>query len=263
VSNTQLALIEPSLLELWKVPGGGIARALRRLIPDAWSSGFEQMLKYDALIAPYVGHHYSPDQVAAALEDDALAASLTKTTKTIGVLAERHPFLLKIPTPLWMLFPRQTLRDRALKKRVARSMQTLREVADSARRLEAAGKLDSSFRASDSHEGIAWFVYDPKVPVEIARRLLAGLRARVTMDLVQYARRQGRWNLDDMKRALQDWADATDSAMGLLASIPGFVVPSLPTDQRLDIAAEIERHKQHRLRLAEAADRAATEMTTK
>ncbi|HEX4419816.1 MAG TPA: hypothetical protein VH165_18005 [Kofleriaceae bacterium] len=134
-------------------------------------------VEYDALIAPYVGHHYSPDQVAAALEDDALAASLTKTTKTIGVLAERHPLLLKIPTPLWMLFPRQALQDRALKKRVARSMQTLREVADSARRLESAGKLDSNFRASDSHEGsvtslrsVAVMRNDRQLPVAITSR---------------------------------------------------------------------------------------------
>jgi hypothetical protein len=199
--------------------------------------------------------------VSDALEDEELAAALAGVTEAMAAMVDRHS-LLRARVRGWMLVPwRLLFRDGALRRRIARVARAMHEVMTSMRDPALGLSLDRDLHASHAaKENLTWFVYDPEVPVEVAKRLLAGVRARVTMDLIHAANRRRCWSDDDLVRALRDWMDSTEYSLGVLASYPGMSVPSLSRSQLFDLKGELERHAQRRSRLVAEAHRAADEL---
>lgn len=257
MSSRELALLEPSPLKLVQVRGGSLARLFRGVIPELWWTAIERISRYDALLARYVGDRYSSERVQDALEDEQLSAELARVTEATWALAEKYP-RLGAGSGIWLLAPWRLLaRDRELRHRFVRASRVMKEILASVR----GSDLDRALLVpAAARESITWFVYDPNVPVEVAKRLLASVRARLILDLYQVARRQRSWSNDDLRRALMDWADAFEYAMGLVASRPGAAISSLPRSALFDLDTEMEKHSQRRRRLSEEALRADGEL---
>ena len=257
MSSRELALLEPSPLKLVQVRGGSLVRLFRGVIPELWWSVIERLSRYEALLAPYVGAHYSSARVQDALEDEQLSAELARVTEATWALAEKHPSLGS-SSGIWLLAPWRLLaRDRELRRRFFRASRVMKESLASVR----GSVLDHALLTSTAgRESGTWFVYDPNVPVEVAKRLLASFRSRLILDLYQAARRRRCWSNDDLRRALMDWADSFEYAMGLVASCPDVTIPSLPRSALFDLKGEMEKHAQRRRRLSEEALRADGEL---
>lgn len=236
-----------------------MARFIRGLLPEDVIAGVEQVSKYDALLRPYVGDRYTPDSAKDALEDEALSKALFHVADAVKSIGERHPFIVRLTPPSWMLMPWRSVLDREVRHRVTRSVRMLRELMASIRWEHQT--VDRNFQVVPVAPvaSATAFIYDERVPTEIARRLLSAMRSRVTMDLIQIARRNHAWPHADFNRALMDWSDMFEDAMGLLASAPGAHVPSLPQSKRIDYREIAMRQEQRRNRIAADVTRAVEE----
>lgn len=256
--TSALTLLEPTALEVLNRRGTGLLRVFRSLIPAAWQVAFERLSVYEEKLTPYVGKDYSREKVTAALQDDAVSDALRKLTEATLTLDKQHPQLSKT-TPVWLIVPLRVLLDRQVRTDVAFSIRLVKEAMESIRHI-GPFMFGPSGESPTAGRSLTAFVYDQSVPVEVAKRLLAGIRSRVTMDLLQTARRHRSWKTASIKAALTDWSEALQSALGLIAGYPGVVIPSLPRDRVFDLRGEVERHERRRQRLVGDADRAASEL---
>lgn len=261
MSADGLALIEPTALEVLNRRGTGLVRFIRDLLPQAWSNAVKRISEYEDALVPYVGHEYSRNQVNAALQDERLGKALFALIDATLEVTRNNPRLARIATPVWMIVPWRAYLDRNVRSEVGQTVGVLKEALNLLPRLaEQATVADPFNRPRFATGGLTGFIDDPTVPTAVAKRLLAGVRSRVTMDVLQAARRRRAWAITDIKVALHDWSEDLLSAIGLLASYPGAAVPSLPREYAFDLRAEVEKHRERRQRLAVDARLAANEL---
>lgn len=261
MSTDGLALFEPTALEVLNRRGTGLVRLIRGLLPEAWSTAVKRIGAYESALVPYVGAEYSKNQVNAALQDERLGKALLALIDATLEVARNNPRLARMTTPVWMIVPWRAYLDRDVRSEVGQTVSVLKEALGLMPRLAESTTLGEPFtRPRFVAGGLTTFVSDPEVPTSVAKRLLAGIRSRVTMDMIQTARRRRMWTTPDIKAALHDWSHDLLSAIGLLASYPGAHVPSLPRDYAFDFTGEIEKHKHRRERLRADARQAANEL---
>lgn len=255
MANAELALYERNSLALWKPAWGGkLFQWVDSLVSDDVVAAIDEISKHDALLNARAGSSYSPEQVSEALEDEAFLISMDRAVQAGELLASAWPVLRSVP--LWMFFPkRRLLLNKEFRDRTQRTLRALNEAMTGLQRLLTKQQVAAFHRT----KALA-FMEDPDVPTEVAKRLLAGIRGRITLDLclTQKARR---WSLTDTKRALLDWMDATEYSLRFLASVPGISVPSLPRERLFDLEAVVQKHQARRARLAGEAMRAFGELS--
>ncbi len=257
--SNELALFEPTALEVLNRRGTGLVQLFRGLVPEAWSIAIDRMRSYDSALSPYLGSEYSKNQVNAALQDEQLGRALIAVTAATLQLDRKHTTLARLPVPVWLLMPFRVYLDRDVRARVSRTVDVLKETMAIVRQLHERTDLMKPLADSPDRDLTA-FLHDPDVPTEVAKRFLAGLRSRVTLDMVQAARRQRLWDMSSIKHALLDWSEDLLSAIGLIANQPGVVIRSLPREYAFDLRAETENHQRRRQRLAADARQAATDL---
>jgi hypothetical protein len=261
VSN-DLALFEPTALEVLNRRGTRLVQLFRGMIPEAWSTANDRMRSYDSALVPYLGSEYSQSQVKAALQDEQLGRALVAVTEAALRLDREHTALARLTVPVWLIMPFRAYLDRSLRARVSRTVDVLKETMTSMRQFHARTDPTKPLTASPHLQSgdVTAFLHDPEVPTEVAKRLLAGLRSQVTLDMVQAARRHRSWKMSSVKHALLDWSEDLLSALGLMANQPGVVIRSLPREYAFDLRAENENHQRRRQRLAAEALQAASDL---
>lgn len=256
-----LALL-PTALEVLNRRGTGLVQLFRGMIPETWSTAIDRMRAYDSALRPYVGSEYSKIQVKAALQDAQLGRALIAVTEATLRLDLKHTTLALLPVPVWLIMPFRVYLDRNVRARVSSTLAVLKETLASVRRLHGANA--AGLHVTDAPHlqtrDVTSFLHDPEMPTEVAKRYLAGLRSRVTLDMVQAARHHRSWEMSSTKHALIDWSEDLLSAIGLIANQPGVVIRSLPREYAFDLRAEVENHQRRRQRLAADARQAASDL---
>jgi hypothetical protein len=172
-----------------------------------------------------------------------------------------HPWLARLTVPVWMIVPLRVMVDHGVRSRVAQTIGVLKEAMASRRQFSESADLTRPFvEAAAEAQGLTAFLHDPAVPTAVAKRLLAGVRSRITMDMVQVARRHHAWKTSDTKRGLLDWSNDLLSFIGFIASQPGVSIPSLPCEHAFDSGTALEHHRRRRQRLAADARQAAADL---
>lgn len=236
-------------------------RLLRGMIPTTWSTATDRMGVYQRALAPYIGSAYSKSEVNAALRDERLGRALFALAEATSRVDQDHPKLARLTVPVWMIVPLRAMVDHGVRSRVAQTIGVLKEAMGGVRQFSERVDLTRSLvEAAAGAQGLTAFIHDPDIPTAVAKRLLAGVRSRVTMDMVQGARHHHAWKTSDTKRGLLDWSNDLLSFIGLIASQPGVSIPSLPCEYVFDSGAALENHRRRRQRLVADARQAAADL---
>ena len=191
---------------------------------------------------------YERADLEAVVADPALHEGHARLNQIALDLTCSHPHLFG-KARARNLFPRPALRDAAVRARVSASVAHLVELMAAFRTLlSRTGVQQTEFErgletpVEERATSPCWWAYDPGVPPEIARRVLAGRRADFLVALVRISRRN--WTDDSLRRAALDWADDIADYAGLIASLPDVTMPSVPADRRMDLAEVLDNHRQ-------------------
>jgi hypothetical protein len=182
------------------------------------------------------------------LENERIATALTEVNDAVSKLTRAYPFLGGV-APFWLVVPRAVRKDPGARKRLARTVAIMRETLESRPDLALAEMEPSAEVEELRRKSLVWYVYDPRIPTEIAERLVAVFRARLVYDLAFEAHKTHAWSLSDVKEAFFDWSELIEEAMGLFASLPGAQVSSISSSKLLDMDEIMARHRQRRERL--------------
>lgn len=244
-------------------------RMVAWLRPFAERSGYYAVLRlleasaaYERALRLHVPATYDRAVLDAIADDPEVAVVSSRLDHVALEVLRSHPHVFGRPRARRM-FPPAVMRDPMVRDRVGLGIMQTAEMLAVVTQL-AAGTLAFSAEAEagfetpiEERESPSWWAYDPGMPVEIARRLLAARRIGFALTLIRIARNT--WTADSLRRAALDWADDTADYAGLLASLPGVTMPSVPADRRLDLALLFEHHqllRAERARHLEAGHRA-------
>jgi hypothetical protein len=231
---------------------------LRALMPKSIVDVVRAFLAFERALAPHIGNTYARDRVEGALEDEAVAKAHDRIIAPAFWLARRFRWLAK-SRPSWM-FSSSALGDDAVRTQVELAARANNEFIDAffwlLRRgtfVEPSWAPASSTPPEERDANRLWFASDPAIPAELARRLIAGKKANLVVQMAGTARRSGAWSTQDQRLAAKDWADWTMDHAGLIASILGITLRALPASHRFDHEHVMRMHREARERFAAMA----------
>lgn len=222
---------------------------------------------FERSLQPFARSTYDRADLDAIIADVGVYECYSRVRRLTHELVQTRPDLARAGArqPL----PPRVLRDEAVRTRVLTAAVQLIEMVFAVHKLQAAAHGETDLDRVDREvetppeeraTNPCWWAYDAGVPAEIARRLLAGRRAELLLPLIRVSRRN--WTDDSLRRAALDWADYVADHAGLVASLPGIAMQSVPADRRMDFEAVMADHREHRARRKAHLERALTRLRT-
>lgn len=253
--------VSHALTRVWDSVRDRIVDWLR---PLAERSGYYAVLRlleasaaYERALRLHVPATYERGLLDAIADDAEIAVVSGQLDQVALEVLRSHPHVFGRPRAR-VLFPAAVMSDPMVRDRVGVGIIQTIEMLAVVTKL-AGGTLAFSSDAEagfetpvEERDSPTWWAYDAGMPVEIARRLLAGRRIGFALTLIRIARNT--WTADSLRRAALDWADDTADYAGLLASLPGVTMRSVPADRRLDLTMLFEQHQQLRAERARHLD---------
>lgn len=236
---------------LWSTARDAVVKGLRPVVE--WLGVVELVALFEAneaferALMAFARSTYDRADLEVIVADPTVHAHYMRLSAIATEVTRSRPRLFGKPRARG-LFPERVLRDEAVRTRVMHSVQLLSEleVAMHALRSNTTGpsELERGLETPLAERALipCWWAYDPGVPIEIARRMVAGRRSIFLLSIVRISRRN--WTGESLRRAAIDWADDTADYCGLIAALPAVTMPSVPADRRMNLAAVLDNHRQ-------------------